>query len=514
LLSVSDKTYLPEFARRLRASGVDVFLSTSGTARLLRENGIEVQEVYEHANFAEVLGRLITNLSRQVSARLPGPATAPAPEEVAIPLVDMVVSNLYAADQVVSAPGMDLVSSGEDINIDGPTLIRAAAKNHSHVAVVTNPARYDAVAREMEASGGALSAETRFDLALEAFRHTAHYDTCVARYMAGIKGEQMAEPERLTLQFIKKRGLPHGENPQQTAALYTEEHVREPCVSNACHIGGPELSFHGVISVDAGINLVREFGQPAVALIRNGCPYGAAEAEYLSDAVRKACPGALTRCALVMNRDVDVETAKAVTASVSSGMLEALVAPSFDAEAVEILHSRASWLPQVTLLATGPLEWRSLDREAFVTRGITGGLLVQSRNLAGFHPESLSVVTEVRPSAEQMAELGFAWLCCKHGTSHAVVLVSNRALLAVGAGQPDAEEAARIALRRAGEMAAGSVLAADAPWESLEAFEQVGAAGVAAVIQPGGSGSEADLIVAADRLGMAMVLTGTPQFRH
>ncbi|MCK4376451.1 MAG: bifunctional phosphoribosylaminoimidazolecarboxamide formyltransferase/IMP cyclohydrolase, partial [Candidatus Brocadiae bacterium] len=359
------------------------------------------------------------------------------------------------------------------IDIGGPSMVRAAAKNYTHVSVVTNPEMYDAVAEELEQNDGCLSQETHFALALEAFRHTAHYDTVIAQYLAGIASEHIKGPERLTLEFVKRQELRYGENPQQTAAFYVEEGLGEPCVGTAEQVGGPELSFNNILDINAGIELVKEFDRPAAVLLKHTNPCGAGTADSLRDAYEKAYfgdPLSAFGCAVVLNRPLDVHTALAIAevrATLGGGrsapyFVESLVAPELDPEALALLRQKTDWAERTRFLKTGPLNWRSVDEAAKDMRRVTGGLLVQDRNLLGFERDGLRVATEAAPTEEQMADLEFAWLCCKHVKSNAIVLARDEALVGVGAGQMSRVDATVIALRKAGDRARGAALASDA----------------------------------------------------
>lgn len=528
LISVSDKTGLAEFAKRLAALGVGI-LSTGGTGRLLQEHGIEVQDVAEYTGFPEILDGLVKTLHPKVHggllARRERDTHLFELEEHGIQPIDMVVVNLYPFVAVIKEPGVELTRAVENIDIGGPSMIRAAAKNYTHVSVVTNPEMYDAVAEELEQNDGCLSQETHFALALEAFRHTAHYDTVIAQYLAGIAGEHAKGPERLTLEFVKKQELRYGENPQQTAVFYVEEGLDEPCAGTAEQVGGPELSFNNILDINAGIELVKEFDRPAAVLLKHTNPCGAGTADSLRDAYEKAYfgdPVSAFGCAVVLNRPLDVHTALAIAevrATLGGGrsapyFVESLVAPELDPEALALLRQKADWAERTRFLKTGPLNWRSVDETAKDMRRVTGGLLVQDRDLLGFDRDGLRVATEAAPTEEQMADLEFAWLCCKHVKSNAIVLAREEALVGVGAGQMSRVDATVIALRKAGERAGGAALASDAFFPFPDSLEAAAEAGVKAVIQPGGSKGDAAVIEAANRLGIAMVMTGTRHFRH
>jgi phosphoribosylaminoimidazolecarboxamide formyltransferase/IMP cyclohydrolase len=527
LISVSDKSGLPEFARRLSALGVHI-LSTGGTARLLREHGLDVEEVAEYTGFPEILGGRVKTLHPKVHGGLLAKRGDEAHiREMAkhgIRAIDMVVVNLYPFVDVIAEPGVELTQAIENIDIGGVTLIRAAAKNYTDVAVITNPRLYETLAEELEQNQGCLPQQTLFDLAVEAFRHTAHYDTAIAGYLMGIEGALRKGPERLTLEFVKRQVLRYGENPHQRAAFFVEERVEEPCVGTAEQVGGPHLSFNNILDANAGIELVKEFDAPAAVIIKHANPCGAGTDQSLRAAYEKAYSGDPVSAyggIVVLNRPLDADTA-AVMAEVRADLdgkaapffVECLVAPDFEDGAVDLLREKVGWADRVRLLKTGPLGWCSVDEKARDMRRVTGGLLVQDRDLLGFDAGRLETATRRRPTDEEMADLEVAWLCCKHARSNAVVLAKDRALVGVGAGQMSRLDATLIAIRKAGPRARGAVLASDAFFPFPDSVERAAEAGVRAVIQPGGSKADGAVIEAADRLGLAMVLTGTRHFLH
>ncbi|MHC5034394.1 MAG: bifunctional phosphoribosylaminoimidazolecarboxamide formyltransferase/IMP cyclohydrolase [Planctomycetota bacterium] len=527
VISVSDKTGVVEFAQRLAALGVSI-VSTGGTARLLRESDVEVQDVADYTGFPEILDGRVKTLHPKVHGGLLAERGRDTHilemKEHGIEPIDMVVVNLYPFVDVISEPGVGLVQAIENIDIGGPTMVRGAAKNYTHVAVVTNPGMYDSIAEELEQNGGCLSQETHFDLAVEAFRHTAHYDNAIAEYLSGIEGEHTTGPERLALEFVKKQDLRYGENPQQTAAFYVEEHVEEPCVGTAEQIAGPELSFNNILDVNAGIELAKEFDRPAAVVLKHTNPCGAATADSLRVAYERAYfgdPVSAFGCAVVLNRPLDAGTAEAIArvraeigGESAPYFVESLVAPDFEPGALDVLNQMAAWAERTRVLKTGLLDSGSVDEGAKDIRRVIGGLLVQDRDLLGFDSEGIRVVTEIAPTETQLADLAFAWLCCKHVKSNAIVLARDESLVGVGAGQMSRVDATVIAVRKAGERAEGAVLASDAFFPFPDSVEAAASAGVTAVIQPGGSKGDAAVIEAANRQGIAMVLTGARHFRH
>jgi phosphoribosylaminoimidazolecarboxamide formyltransferase/IMP cyclohydrolase len=527
LITVADKTGVPEFAARLAALDIGI-LATGGTARLLREEGVAVTDVTDYTGFPEILDGGLRTLHPKVTggvlARREEEKHLRELEELGIRTIDMVVVNLFPFVDAISAPGLELMRAIENIDVAGPTLVRSAAKNYTHVAVVTNPETYEDIAGELEQNDGSLSEETHFELALEAFRHTAHYDTAIARYLAGIHGEEGTALDRLVLEFLKKQDLRYGENPHQRAALYVEQRVVEASASASEQIAGPPPSLNNMLDLDAGIDLAKEFSRPAAVLVKQRNPCGAAVADCLKTAYENAylCdPVSAYGCGVVLNRPLNTHAANALV-SVEAGSpdapgehaVEVLAAPGFDDEALRVLWEKAEWSKRTRIFQTPPMEWSSVDERAQDMRRVTGGLLVQDRDLLGFVEESNRVVTEATPSKEEMADLRFAWLCCKHVRSNAVVLARGEMLVGVGAGQMSRADAAELAVRKAGERAEGAALASDGFLRRADGLELAARAGVRCIIQPGGSEDDAAVIGIADRIGLAMVLTGTRHFRH
>lgn len=527
LISVSDKTGVIEFAQKLVALGVEL-LATGGTAGLLADNGVEAQDVAEYTGFPDIIDGLVRTLHPKIHAGVlalrDDESHRRQMQEHGIRPIDMVVVNLYGLVDVIAESGAESIRTVESIDIAGPSLIRSGAKNYTHVAVVTNPRTYDAVADELRRNDGVLAEDTHFALGLEAFHHTAHYDTLVTEYLTSIEGEGKKAPERLMLEFVRMQELRYGENPQQTAAFYVEEHLDEPCVSSAEQIGGPQLSFNNILDINAGLELVKEFEGPAAIVIKHANPCGAGTAGSLREAYEKAYlgdPVSAFGCVVALNRPLDAETAEAIAqfraeleGRPTPYFVESLAAPGFEPEALEALRRKAKWADRTRVLKTGPLSPASVDPGAKDMRRVIGGLLVQDRDLLGFDQDGLQLVTRTSPTDAQMADLKFAWLCCKHVKSNAIVLAKDQMLVGVGAGQMSRIDATIIAVRKAGDRAEGAVLASDAYFPFPDSVERAAQAGVKAVIQPGGSKGDEAVIEAADRLGVAMVLTGTRHFRH
>jgi len=526
LISCSDKAGLPEFAARLVRMGVKL-LSTGGTARLLRESGLQVEDVADYTGFPEILDGRVKTLHPKVHAGLLAHREEAAHvrqmEELGIRPIDMVVVNLYPFVDVISRPNVELTNAIDNIDIGGSTMIRAAAKNHSHVAVVTNPRLYDRIADEMEDNDGSLSGETRFSLAVEAFRHTAHYDTSIARYLAGIEAEHRAGPERITLEFVKKQRLEHGENPHQSAAFFVQEHLAEPCVGNMEHVSGPPLSYSSVLDANVGIELAKEFDRPVAVLTRVANPWGVGTGSSLVEAFERASRGAVPGPAaytIVLNRPLDVCTAEAIVrtcARVGAGegccLVDSLVATGFDADALDLVRRQVASADRMRVLQARPLSLSDVDEAARDGHQVRGGMVAQSRDLLGFDAKSVEIVTSTAPTDGQMEDLRLAWLCCKYVRSSGAVLAKEQALVAVGSGQATCADSVRLALSGAGDSAGGCALAVDGPMSQVSTVELAAESGIAAVIHAGGDGTQA-VADAADRLGIAVVVTRTSHLRH
>jgi len=527
LISVSDKTGLPAFARRLRALGVKI-LSTGGTARLLRENGIEVTDVSEYTGFPEILDGRVKTLHPKVHAGLlalrENERHLTQIRELGIETIDMVVVNLYPFEQTIAQPDVGLMEAIENIDIGGPSMIRSAAKNYTHVAVITSPEFYAEVADELERSDCTLSEHTLYRLGLAAFQHTAHYDAAIAGYLGGIGQEPGTHCDMLMLELRKKQELRYGENPHQRAAFYVERSTSEPCIAAARQVAGPELSFNNILDANAALELVKEFERPAAACIKHTNPCGAGTADSIHDAYRKAYlgdPVSAFGCIVALNRPFDTRVAQLVAelraeieGEPAPYFVEVIVAPTIEKDALDLLLGKSKWAERTRFLETGELKGKAADHRCRDMRRVVGGMLVQDRDLRGLDPAALKVATDLKPTREQMADLEFAWLCCKHVKSNAVVLAADGMLVGVGAGQMSRVDATAIAVRKAGERAAGSVLASDAFFPFPDSVAQAAGAGVKAIVQPGGSKGDEAVIAACNRLGVAMVLTGERHFRH
>ncbi len=516
LLSVSDKTGLVALAQALAARGVEL-LSTGGTHRALAAAGVPVTTVEAYTGSPEVMDGRVKTLHPRVHGGIlmRGAVDEADLERLGGKPIDLVVVNLYPFAETVANAQATHADVVENIDIGGPSMVRSAAKNHARVAVLTDPGDYAGVLAEIEASGE-VSPATRRRLAAKAFAHTAAYDGRVAAYLSSSEPEA-GEPDRaarypryLTLAFERAYPLRYGENPHQTGAFYRDRDARPGSLAAAASLGagGKELSFNNLVDVDAALEAVREFSDPAAVVVKHTNPCGVAVAAYLDAAyrtAREADPVSAFGGIVAVNRPVDLATAKALAET----FLECIVAPSFSEDALTLLRGKKN----LRLLATGP--WLPADHAELTWKRVGGGLVVQDRDAtAAGEVEGARVVTRRAPTEEERRALAFAWRVCKHVKSNAIVLAREGRTVGVGAGQMSRVESMKIAAGKAGDQARGSVLASDAFFPFPDSIELAAQHGVTAIAQPGGSVKDAESIQAADRAGMAMVMTGVRHFRH
>lgn len=517
LISVSDKTGVVDFARRLSDAGIEI-ISTGGTARTLKEAGVTVRPIEEVTGFPEILDGRVKTLHPAVHAgilyRRDTPAHQEAMRQAGFQSVDLVCVNLYPFAQTV-AEGRSVQDCIENIDIGGPAMVRSAAKNHEFVVVVTRPQDYDAVASEIEQSGGMVSLETRRRLAAIAFAHVAAYDAAIAAWMRQYAGET-GFPEVLTLSAELQYVCRYGENPHQRGAFYRTSGSREPCVGRARVLHGKELSYNNLCDADAALEAVKDLAdRPACVIVKHANPCGAAQAETLAQAFVGAYHGDPISAyggIVAFSRPVDLETAREMT---RQGMFfEVVVAPSYDPEAIEVLETRRKWGANLRILEVGALEGWSAHAEGWYVRHVTGGILVQDRDLKLYNQPDLRVVTDRAPTQEEMDDLLFAWSVVKHVRSNAIVVARSRTVLGVGAGQMNRVQSVRLAIQQAGEKATGAVLASDGFFPFADGPTAAADAGVTAIIQPGGSIRDQESVEACNLRGVAMVFTGMRHFRH
>ena len=512
LISVSDKAGIVEFARALASMGVEL-LSTGGTWRLLKDNGLKVTEVSEYTGFPEMMDGRVKTLHPKVHggilARRGQDDAVMAAHGIAA--IDMVVVNLYPFEATVARPDCSLEDAIENIDIGGPTMVRAAAKNHRFVNIVVNAADYGAIVAEMQANNGATSLATRFDLAIKAYEHTAAYDGAIANHFGSlVPGGSPTFPRTFNTQFHKVQEMRYGENPHQRAAFYVEAHPAEAGIATAKQLQGKELSYNNVADTDAALECVKNFSEPACVIVKHANPCGVAVAADIGKAYQLAFatdPESAFGGIIAFNRELDAATARAI---VDSQFVEVIIAPSASAAAIAAVADKKN----VRLLVCGT--W-SAPGPAFDYKRVNGGLLVQDRDLGMITAADLKVVTRVQPSQQQLQDLLFAWKVAKFVKSNAIVYAANGQTVGVGAGQMSRINSARIAAikaEHAGLAVRGSVMASDAFFPFRDGIDNAGQAGIAAVIQPGGSIRDDEVIAAADEHGMAMVFTSMRHFRH
>lgn len=513
LISVSDKKGIVEFAKELSGLGVEI-LSTGGTAKSLKDAGIKVKDVSEHTGFPEMMdGRLKTLHPKIHGGLLWRRDNAKDKEEIekhGISSIDMVVVNLYPFEQTVSKPGVSLETAIENIDIGGPTMIRAASKNFRDVAVIVDPADYAKVLDEMKSGGGAVSYETKFYLAKKVFSHTAQYDTLISNYL-NTQGEQSEIfPQNFNKSYRKISDVRYGENPHQKAAVYREPLYSGLSLVDAKILQGKEMSFNNYLDSSAVIDLAKEFNErPTAVIVKHNNPCGVASADTLSEAYRKAFetdPVSAFGGVISLNRRVDEATAKEILRL----FIEIIIAPGFDDAALKLISSK----PNIRLLELDI----SKDVTGVEMRKIQGGLLLQERDTGMINElKSCKIVTKRKPTDEEYAAMAFAWRVCKHMKSNAIIYASKDQTLGIGCGQTSRVDSARLAVMKAGNyniQLKGSAVASDAFFPARDGIDVAAQAGATAIIQPGGSIKDSDTIAAADEHNVAMIFTGMRHFRH
>lgn len=512
LISVSDKTGIVEFARELTKLNI-VLLSTGGTAKLLSENGIPVTEVSDHTGFPEIMDGRVKTLHPKIHGGILGRRGQDddVMQQHDIDAIDLVVINLYPFAATVANPDCTLEDAIENIDIGGPTMLRAAAKNNKYVAVVVNPADYKSILDKLSGSDCALDDATRFDLAVKTFEHTAQYDGMIANYLGKkLPASDDTFPRTMNLQFQQSQVLRYGENPHQRGAFYVEEGALEPSVATSKVIQGKELSYNNVADTDAALECVRQFATPACVIVKHANPCGVATADNILQAYELAYqtdPTSAFGGIIAFNQTLDADTAKII---IDRQFVEVLIAPKIPEDTRKVLTSKKN----VRVLECGTWEGTF---ESFDYKRVLGGLLVQDRDLGVITKDDLKIVSKRQPTENEINDLLFAWKVVKFVKSNAIVYVRNQQTIGVGAGQMSRVYSARIAAIKAQDEnleVAGSVMASDAFFPFRDAIDAAHENGINAIIQPGGSINDKDVIEAVDELGMAMVLTSMRHFRH
>ena len=510
LISVSDKTGIVELAQALQAGGVEL-LSTGGTARLIAEQGIAVTEISDYTGFPEMMSGRVKTLHPKVHGGILGRRGIDddVMQEHGIEPIDLVVINLYPFQQTVANPDCSLEDAIENIDIGGPAMVRAAAKNHASVTVVVDPGDYPRLLQEISDTN-AVSDATRFSLAIKAYEHTAQYDGAIANYFGRLvqAPEDQEFSRTLNLQYQHAMSMRYGENPHQSAAFYTARDSVEPSVSNARPIQGKALSFNNIADTDAALECVKQFEAPCCVIVKHANPCGVAIAADIGEAYQRAFstdPESAFGGIIAFNRPLDAATARAI---IEQQFVEVIIAPGVDEAAISVVASKEN----VRLLSCAP--WAE-PAARYDYKHVNGGVLVQQADQALY--QELQVVSEIKPDEAQMQDLVFAWQVAKFVKSNAIIYARDNMTIGVGAGQMSRINSARIAAikaEHAGFEVAGSVMASDAFFPFRDGIDAAGKVGISAVIQPGGSLRDDEVIAAANEHGMAMVFTGMRHFRH
>jgi phosphoribosylaminoimidazolecarboxamide formyltransferase/IMP cyclohydrolase len=517
LLSVYDKTGLIELARALTAARTEL-ISTGGTRNTLQQAGLDVRDIADVTGFPEILDGRVKTLHPRIHGGIL--AMRDNAEHVRvlqaqnISPIDLVCCNLYPFEATVARAGSSHEEIVENIDIGGPSMIRAAAKNYRDVAVLTSPTQYSGVIEELQTHCGALTLETRERLAAVAFARTAAYDQAISSYFTN-RATREEFPEKLQLAFDRRLALRYGENPHQKAAFYIEPGCRDASVARAELLHGKELSFNNILDLDSALNVARDFVEPGAVVIKHNNPCGAAVADTLAAAFARAYEGDRLSAyggVIGLNREVDEATALLITEP--KRFVECIIAPRFSDKALEIITTRPTWKKSVRLLATGPLEAIKTPANSLDYRRVDGGLLVQTRDEITNDLDQLRTVTRRAPTEKELGDLRFGWRVCKHVKSNAIVLAKDRMLVGVGAGQMSRVDSVHLAVRKAGGRVQGAVLASDAFFPFRDNIDEAAKAGITSIIQPGGSMRDQDSIDACNEHDLAMVLTGIRHFRH
>ncbi|MFI4891005.1 MAG: bifunctional phosphoribosylaminoimidazolecarboxamide formyltransferase/IMP cyclohydrolase [Steroidobacterales bacterium] len=512
LLSVSDKTGIVEFARALAERGIEL-LSTGGTAKLLAQRGIAVREVSDYTGFPEIMDGRVKTLHPRVHGGLLG--RRGLDEEVmrkhGIEPIDLLAVNLYPFAATVARPGCEYADAVENIDVGGPAMLRAAAKNHAAVTVLVDPADYRALLDELAANQGHTGTDMRQRLAAKAFAHTAQYDAMVSGYLAGLLGGMQLPGADLNLSFHKRLDLRYGENPHQQAAFYSDPGAIGVSVTSARQLQGKDLSYNNIADADTALECVRQFADPACVIVKHANPAGVAVAADIGTAYLHAYrtdPTSAFGGIIAFNRVLDAACARAI---LGRQFVEVILAPELTAEALHVLAAKDN----IRVLVPGDVRTPVMQR--FEYRSVTGGLLVQTRDEGRVGRDEVRTVTERAPTATEFSDLMVAWNICKFVKSNAIVCVKDQATMGIGAGQMSRVVSSRIAAIKAAEAGLslqGAAMASDAFLPFRDGLDAVAAFGIKAVIQPGGSMRDAEVIAAANEHGIAMVFTGMRHFRH
>ena len=515
LISVSDKSGVAELAMQLHKRGVEI-ISTGGTAKLLKEENIPIKLIDEFTGFPEMLDGRLKTLHPKVHAGLlsvrDNPLHQKTMHDYELSYIDLVIVNLYPFEATITKSNLEFTDAIENIDIGGPTMLRSASKNFKDVTVLVDHKDYNSLLELMDSNNGCSTYEFNLRCAQKVFSATAYYDSLISDYLSKKVPSYNIYPETKAFGFRKVQDLRYGENPHQSAAFYREVIQTEPCISIAKQLHGKELSYNNYLDADSALEIVKEFSEPAAVIVKHTNPCGAATAENLKAAYLKALatdPTSAFGGIAAFNRVVDLETAT----ELSKIFTEAIIAPAFSIEALEILKAKKN----LRLLMIDNLEnWNSSANksDSLNLRKVVGGLLVQQRDIAMIDLKDCKCVTEKTPTEAQLKSLLFAWKCCKHVKSNAIVLAKDTELVGVGAGQMSRVDSSKIAVLKAQKSLENIVLASDAFFPFRDGIDTAAAAGVKAIIQPGGSVKDEEVIAAANEHGIAMLFTGMRHFKH
>ncbi|MFH1721497.1 MAG: bifunctional phosphoribosylaminoimidazolecarboxamide formyltransferase/IMP cyclohydrolase [Candidatus Altiarchaeota archaeon] len=508
LISVSDKTGIVEFASGLAKLKVEI-LSSGGTAKVLHDAGVPVIEVSKVTRFPEMMDGRVKTLHPKIHGGILADRSKKTHVSQAkknkIPLIDLVIVNLYPFKKTIEKKGVSIEEAIENIDIGGPTLVRSAAKNHKHVAVVVDPNDYPKILKELESSKE-IKRKTKELLAVKAFRHTAAYDVLIQDYLEKRIGEKKLFPDDLLQSFEKAQDLKYGENPFQQAAFYRDSQIPEPCVSNAVQLHGKQLGYNNILDLNDALELVKDFKDPTAAVIKHTNPCGVASAKTIDAAYKKAHkadPLAAFGCVIALNRTCNLKAAEVM----KDFFIEAIIAPGYTKDAFDLLKIKLNR----RILETGPLKKTNIGLE---TKKVVGGLLAQTRKFPEVSAKNIKVVSKRKPTKAEIESLLFAWKVCKHVKSNSIVYAKDHASVAVGAGQMSRVDAVKICNFKSGKKAKGCAMASDAFFPFRDGVDEAAKAGVTAVIQPGGSIRDEEVLKAVNQHKMAMVYTGHRIFKH
>ena len=513
IISVSDKVGIVNLAKNLTEFDVEI-LSTGGTAKKLRDGGIKVTDISDYTKSKEILNGRVKTLHPKVHGGLlairDDENHMSQMNENDIEAIDMVIVNLYPFEEVIKKEDVEFSEAIENIDIGGPTMLRSAAKNYKYVTIVTNPEDYKLISKELKKNKGSISPETNYKLAVKAFSYVARYDAAISNFLSSINedGSRTKLPSSFTLHLEKNMGLRYGENPHQDGAFYVETDISEPCISNALQLQGKELSLNNIYDTNSAYELVKEFKNTACVIVKHNNPCGVAESETTLDAFLKAkeCdPISAFGGIIALNTELDEATAS----EIANMFVEVIIAPSYSDKALDIIGTKKN----VRVLQTP--EIKNISLNGYDIKKVVGGALIQDRDITSDDDfVDFKVPTKRQPTEQEINDMKFAWKVCKHVKSNAIIYVKDGQTVGIGAGQMSRVDSVQIAKMKAQIPTEGAVLASDAFFPFRDAIDEAAKAGIKAIVQPGGSIRDEEVVAAADEHGMAMIMTGVRHFKH